>query len=83
MAKINQRMDGHYDRRNQRCCNKQRHCDAGAIPGWTMGHYAVADLALHTSRAPALPSRPGWPALSWGDKRVTWGNDFPGRRLHV
>src|SRR5262245_33152413 len=47
---------GHYDRRNQRRCNKQRHCDASAIPGWTMGHYAVADLALRASRAPSRPS---------------------------
>jgi hypothetical protein len=58
---------GNYDRRNQRRCNEQRHCDASAIPGWTMGHYAAADLALRTSRA-SRPSfkQTGWPACLEG-----------------
>jgi hypothetical protein len=69
MAKINnQRMEWAYDRRNQRRCNKQRHCDASAVPGWTMGHYAVADLASRTSRAPVRPSftQTGWPGCLEG-----------------
>src|SRR5262249_33195389 len=40
---------GYHDRCNQQRCNERHRRDVIVGSGWTMGHYAVADLALPTS----------------------------------